>query len=254
MSGAGPLRLAPRIHCESGLAFMTPPAFLTATAALLFAASPLIAGETTHVEWSQLPDKLAQEFEDPYRDLAPEQMSDLMSLVRLREELGAEGQATEERRQLEARTSELEAALQADGIDIEWLLSQRWVVADRRRQAAVATNAALDGQSVELAGFLILVPPTDSGEASAYLLPDRGICNHLPPPPPNQLVRVLLKDVPETGGCGVPAAVRGTLRAEEARHEVTVIDHSLPMWSSWTLETEDVRVVDRSMPEKPIPH
>jgi len=233
---------------------MTHLAYLAATAALAIAVAPVIAGEATPVEWSQLPDPPAQEYEDPYRNLAPEQMTDLMSLVRLREQLGADAMSVEERTQLEARITELEAALQAGGIDVEWLLSQRWAVADRRRHAAVATNAALDGQSVQIAGFLILAPPTDRGEASAYLLPDRGVCNHLPPPPPNQLVRVLLKDVPETGGCGVPATVRGTLRAEEARHEVTVIDHSLPMWSAWTLDTEDVRVVDRSMPEKPIPH
>ena len=224
---------------------MTPPAFLTATAALLFAAAPLIAGETTPVEWSQLPDPSVQAFEDPYRDLAPQQMSDLMSLVRLREELAAEGQATEERRQLEARTSELEAALQADGIDIEWLLSQRWVVADRRRHAAVATNAALDGQSVEIAGFLIPAPPADSGEQTAYLLPDRGICNHLPPPPPNQLVRLLVKELPKAGGSCVPAVVRGTLRAKETQFEVVVIDHSLPMWSAWTLQTEAFQDYDK---------
>ena len=97
---------------------------------------------------------------------------------------------------------------------------------------------------MEIAGFLILAPPTDSGEASAYLLPDRGVCNHLPPPPPNQLVRLLMKNAPETGGSCVPAVVRGKLRAEESRHEVIVIDHELPMWSVWTLETDDIRVVD----------
>ena len=223
-------------------------AFFAATAAFVIAAAPGIAGETTPVEWSQLLDESAQEFEDPYRDLAPQQMSDLMSLVRLREQLGAEGLTIDERGQLEARTAEFEAALEADGIDVEWLLSQRWVVADRRRQAAVATNVALDGQSVEIAGFLIPAPPADSGEQTAYLLPDRGVCNHLPPPPPNQLVRVLMKDVPATEGSCVPAVVQGTLRAEESRHEVVVIDHSLPMWSGWMIETEDVRVVDHSMP------
>ena len=96
---------------------------------------------------------------------------------------------------------------------------------------------------MEIGGFLILAPPTESGETNAYLLPDRGVCNHLPPPPPNRLVRVLMKDVPEIGGSCVPVAARGTLRAEETQHEVTVIDHSLPMWSSWTLETDSVRVV-----------
>ena len=231
-------------------AFMTPLAYLAAAAALSLAAAPLIAGEATPIEWSQLPDESAQAFEDPYRELAPEQMSDLMALVRLREDLEVEGLAVEERRQLEAGTSELEAALQAAGIDVEWLLSQRWVVADRRRHAAVATNVALDGQSVEIAGFLILAPPTDSGEAGAYLLPDRGVCNHLPPPPPNQLVRVLLEDVPETGGSCVPAVLVGTLRAEETRHEVVVIDHSLSMWSAWTLETDAIQRADSSKSEE----
>jgi hypothetical protein len=105
---------------------------------------------------------------------------------------------------------------------------------------------------VEIAGFLILAPPTESVEASAYLLPDRGICNHLPPPTPNQLVRLLLKDVPETAGACVPTTVRGTLRAKETRHEVVVIDHALPMWSAWTLETETVwKVRSSSSDEAP---
>jgi len=232
---------------------MTHLAYLAATAALAIAVAPVIAGEATPVEWSQLPDPPAQEYEDPYRNLAPEQMTDLMSLVRLREQLGADAMSVEERTQLEARITELEAALQAGGIDVEWLLSQRWAVADRRRHAAVATNAALDGQSVEIAGFLILAPPTDRGEASAYLLPDRGVCHHLPPPLPNQLIRLLMKEAPETGGSCVPAVIRGTLRAEESRHEVIVIDHSLPMWSGWMLEADEVRVADRSMSDEPVP-
>jgi len=232
---------------------MTHLAYLAATAALAIAVAPVIAGEATPVEWSQLPDPPAQEYEDPYRNLAPEQMTDLMSLVRLREQLGADAMSVEERTQLEARITELEAALQAGGIDVERLLSQRGAVADRRRHAAVATNAALDGQSVQIAGFLILAPPTDRGEASAYLLPDRGVCNHLPPPLPNQLIRLLMKEAPETGGSCVPAVIRGTLREEESRHEVIVIDHSLPMWSGWMLEADEVRVADRSMSDEPVP-
>jgi len=225
---------------------MTHSVFFAAIAALAIAATPAIAEETTRVEWSQLLDPSAQQFEDPYRDLVPQQMSDLMSLVRLREELGADTLTLDARRQLESRVAELETELEAAGIDVEWLLSQRWVVAERRRQAAIAANPTLDGQPAEIAGFLIMAPPTESGEAIAYLLPDRGVCNHLPPPPPNQLVRLVMTDVPKTGGSCVPAVVRGTLRAQETRYEVTVIDHSLPMWSAWTLETEAVRAVGSS--------
>jgi hypothetical protein len=225
---------------------MTLLACLAATAALVLSAAPGHAGERPPVEWSKLPDPSAQEFEDPYRDLAPEQTSDLMSLIRLREGLGGEGPTTEESRQLVARTAELEAALREAGVDVEWLLAQRWVVAERRHQAAISVNRSLDGQSAEIAGFLILAPRTESGEAITYLLPDRGVCNHLPPPPPNQLVRLRLEEVPEMTGSCVPAVVGGTLRAEETHHEVIVIDHSLPMWSAWTLETKVVRAVGSS--------
>jgi hypothetical protein len=212
-----------------------------ALAMLVIAATPVLSGETLPVDWSDLPDTAAQEFEDPYRDLPPEQMTDLMSLVRIREQLAAETLTAESRVQLEARMTVLEADLEAAQIDVEWVLAQRWAVADRRRQAAVAVNDALNGQTVEIAGFLILAPPADAGEASAYLLPDRGVCNHLPAPAPNQLVRLVLQELSEIAGACVPVIVRGVLRAEEARYEVIVIDHSLPMWSTWTLETAGVQ-------------
>jgi len=220
---------------------MTHLACLAAAAALAMSVAPVIAEEITRIQWSQLPDPSAQEFEDPYRDLAPELMSDLISLARLRERAGGEGLTAEESRQTVAQTAELEATLQEAGLDVEWLLSQRWVVAERRQRAAVAANPTLDGQSAEIVGFLILAPPTESGEASAYLLPHRGVCNHLPPPPPNQLVRLVMKDVPKIKGSCFPAVVRGTLRARETRYEVTVTHDPEPMWSAWTLETEAVR-------------
>jgi hypothetical protein len=218
---------------------MTHFACLAAALAVVIAAAPVSAAAATPVDWSRLPEPSAQEFEDPYRDLAPEQMRELMSLVRLREELAVEGLTNAERTQLEARSVELESALRAGGIDVDWLLSQRWAVADRRRQAAVAANMALDGQLVEITGFLVPAL-TDSGEAGAYLMPDRRVCNHLPPPPPNQLVRLRMEEVVETRILCQRATVRGTLRARETRHEVVVIDHSLPMWSAWTLEAVSV--------------
>jgi hypothetical protein len=83
--------------------------YLAASAGLAIAAAPVAAGETTPVGWQQLPDPAVQEFEDPYRDVAPQQMTDLMSLVRLREELGRDDLATTERGQFEARSAELQA-------------------------------------------------------------------------------------------------------------------------------------------------
>ncbi len=216
------------------------PGFLSACLALTLAAAPLRASDAVSVDWSQLPDPSMQDFEDPYSELAPQQMSDLMSLVRVRQELEDDNLLPEKRGELAARGATLEAGLQAAGIDVEWLLAQRWVVAERRRQAVVAVNSALEGERIEIFGFLIPAPPVDDGGETAYLLPDRGVCSHLPPPPPNQLVRLEMSRLPEAGGGCVPVTVRGTLRAEEARHEAHLHDHGVPMWSAWVLETEQV--------------
>lgn len=229
---------------------MTHSVVLAAATMLAIASTGAIAEAFVPADWKQLLDASAQQFDDPYRDLAPRQMSDLMSLVRLRNALGGEALGIEEREQLEVRAVELERALRAAGIDVEWLLSQRWAVANRRRQAAVAVNRSLDGQSVEIAGFLVSSPPVDSGLVTSYLMPDRSVCNHLPPPQPNQLLRLAVKDVPETVGFCTPVVVRGTLLAKDTRHEVFVIDDSVSMWSAWTLETEAVRFMSSSTPDK----
>lgn len=226
------------------------PAAAAAIAMMAIVSCQAIADEVRTVGWAELPDASAQEFEDPYRDLAPQQMSDLMSLVGLREVLADEALGIKERERLEARATELEAALQAAGIDVDWLISQRWVVADRRRQAAVAINRSLDGQLVEIAGFLISTPPGEGGQFTGYLVPDRGMCSHLPPPPPNQLLRLVMEDVPEMVGVCTPAAARGTLLAEETRGEAFVIDDMVPMWSAWTLDTVDVSAVSSPAAKK----
>ena len=113
---------------------------------------------------------------------------------------------------------------------------------EQEGQAEVTTE--YNGKRVRLPGYLVPLDYEGLVVKSALLVPYVGACIHVPPPPPNQLVRLLMKDLPETGGSCVPAVIQGTLRAEETQYEVVVIDHSLPMWSAWTLETNAVSVVD----------
>lgn len=207
---------------------------------VLALAGPMAAGEARPIDWAELADPSAQDFEDPFRDLSGAALSDLITVVRLRDRLEEGGVADEARPRLEARLAEKEAALGAAGIDIDWLMAQRWAVAERRRAAAVAVNAALDGQPVEISGFLIPAPPSGSGQAAAYLVPQRGMCSHTPPPPPNQLLRLVLADAPGMARLYAPVTVRGTLLAEETRQEMIVVDGPVRMWSAWTLEAESL--------------
>jgi hypothetical protein len=192
----------------------------------------------TPADWSMLPDPEAAQFEDPYRDLSQSQFESLMALARL--QITLSGKTAEgERAVLQERASEIAKDLQAQGLDPEWILAQREAVAERRQRAALSTNPSLDGESIEITGYLLVAPDMEDGAMVAYLLPDRGVCMHLPPPVPNQLIRLDIDDLPEPLGPCINAAVRGRLSADENTATVPVFDDTAHLWSSWRLDVSE---------------
>ncbi len=117
------------------------------TLAVIIGANPLFA-EVWTIDWPDLIDQRVQSYEDPFVDLSHEQMDNLRRIVRLQAELDG-GQVSPEK---SAKLQEIKAALFEQGIDADWLISQRWVVAGRREWAGVAGNPVLDGETVTLGG------------------------------------------------------------------------------------------------------
>ena len=197
-----------------------------------------LAQSATEVDWTMLADPDAQQFDDPYRDLTKQQFESLMALARLQLALGDEV-ADEERSRLEKRASDISQNLQGQGLDPDWILSQREAVAQRRQRAAVSTNAELEGEYVELRGYLLVARDIENGTMVAHLLPDRSVCMHLPPPVPNQVVKLAIKQLPEPIGACIAASVRGRLSANENRVSVPVFDDTILLWSRWHLEVDE---------------
>ena len=197
-------------------------------------------GETVAVEWSDLVDRSAQVFEDPYAALSGAQMQTLISVVRLRADLAGDQLAQDERAEVRARLRESEDALEKDGIDIDWLISQRWIVAERRERAAWAGNGALDGETVTLSGFIIPAPRDEDGAPSAYLVPERGMCSHTPPPAPNQMVRLRLNEGWAPSALYEPIVVQGALSLVPSRRDVVVVDGPVPMHAAFALDVQKV--------------
>ena len=55
-------------------------------------------------------------------------------------------------------------------------------------------NPALDGQTVKLPGFIVPLELDDAGKVTEFfLVPYFGACIHVPPPAPNQMVYVTVK-------------------------------------------------------------
>jgi hypothetical protein len=164
-----------------------------------------------------------QNYDDPYRELAPEQLISLVTVARLRDK-AAKGEPFDEQ-QLSRETASLVAAR----IDVDDLIAQRWIVAERRERAATAGNKDVDGRRVALSGFVIPAAADDDGKSTAYLVPERGMCSHMPPPPPNQLVRLY-----------EPVRVSGLLSIEPSKRAVRVVDGLVPMNATFTMDVSDV--------------
>lgn len=207
-------------------------AVLIATAG---AAQPVVVG------FIDLPDPAAQDFEDPFRAMGADNLVALKTVVRLRERLSGEDVPPETRPRLEAHVASASATLTAGGYDIEALIGQRWEIAKQRRAALLAVNPALDGQEVALSGYLIPAPADTDGTATGYLVSAVGLCSHLPPPPPNQLVRVRLEGtaLPERTTLYTPIRFSGRLHADASDETVFVLDGEVRMISQWTLAASE---------------
>lgn len=213
---------------------------------------PLAAPATAEqIAWEDLIDPSAQTYEDPFEDLNYQQIESLRTIVRNRELLN---DATLSEAQMADGAAKINAALKElseDGIDADWLIDQRWIVADRRKKAATAANPKLDGQIVTSAGYAIPAPVEADGTTVVYLVPIRGMCSHTPPPNANQMIRARVVDDWSPSTKHEPVRLTGKLSIEETNHTFRIVDGNVPMSSSYVLEvsqTETMRDPRASTP------
>ena len=208
--------------------------------ASFFVAAMLVATQASAkpeaIEFSDLVDPLAVVFDDPYKDMGFRLLNELKLVVELDEKLAQKDLAEDERARLTARRSAAKDMLEINGQDVDALLSQRWDVARKRQTARMATNPVLNGAEVTLSGYLIPAPRDADGSGFGYLVPQVGMCSHLPPPPPNQLVRVRLRAGQQVEFLYTPVRVSGKLHVEPSDETIFVLDGKVRMLSGWTLE------------------
>ncbi|WP_377190882.1 DUF3299 domain-containing protein [Ruegeria meonggei] len=213
-----------------------------ATVVLAFCGTPLAAGIV--VEWAELPDPSVQVFEDPYRDLSPEQFDDVVFALRLRSRLQGTGGTAQERQKWQVLLVETEDALATDDIDVDWLLSQREAVTERRKLAGASGNPLFDGRVVTLVGFAIPAPPDPDGHAVAYLVPKLGMCSHMASPPPNQMIRVRLNDDWTPSYLHEQVQLTGTLTIAPSSRQMVVVDGLMPMRATFLLDADSIKTQD----------
>ncbi len=213
---------------------------LVPTVLAFFLALP-VHSEVTRIEWADLIDETAQNYEDPFVELTGKQLNKLRKLVRLRAQQEKGGSSPELLDQLQVDIEATEATLAEEGVDANWLISQRWVVMERREKAGTAANIDIDGMIVSLGGFVIPAPRDEDGSQMAYIVPERGMCSHVPPPPPNQMVRLHLSDSWTPSTFYEPIVVTGQIRIEPTQKEMLVVDGTVLMKAAFTMKVDDVQ-------------
>lgn len=208
---------------------------LFAAACVIVAAAPAW-GAT--LDWSDLAPPPAAAEDNPFARLSAAHTDLLRELAVSRllvQRLGQRSDAVAQRERA------IVAALRAEGLDAEAMLARRDTLMAERRARAETVLRSVDGQALQLAGYL--VPLTVEGERvhEFLLVPWAGACSHTPPPPPNQLLRVRAPD----GGLDPALAQRavrvsGVVRVRPQVQQVTMVDGVLAVTSGYAIDDASV--------------
>jgi hypothetical protein len=185
------------------------------------------------IGWHDLRPLPVEDVDDPFAAMPDEQIEMLRLLVRARV-LEARGfPITDDARGWRA---ELERRLAAQGVDAAALLARRDEIISKRRAAAEAGVASLDGHSIRLAGYLLPVAMLGGRVIEFLLVAAPGACSHASQPPPNQLVRVRPAQPQPATGPYAPASIRGTLHLRVEERSVHAIDGEVTVTSTYAID------------------
>jgi hypothetical protein len=201
-------------------------------AACLLAALGAQAAAPRLLEWDALQPPPAKPLEDPFASLGEGQLDSLRELVRARMLAALGVPVTDAGR---VKQAELTRQLEAQGVAIEPLLTQREAIIEQRRREAETGVAALDGAAVALSGYLLPVGTTGERTDEFLLVASPGSCSHAQPPPANQVVRVRAPQPLAVTAQYTPATVRGTLRVEPHSTLVFLVDGEREVSSTYVL-------------------
>ncbi|GAB5560817.1 MAG: hypothetical protein SynsKO_24640 [Synoicihabitans sp.] len=188
--------------------------------------------ESHELLWPDLQGNV-DEFDDPFNALDSDQLFHLGMVARLRakQDSSEDPLPAEDLEELADRTAKLEA----QDIDIDYLLEMRTKVTELRRQRAMSTREDYDGKTIRMPGYLLPLDVTE-GEVMEYLLvPWVGACIHTPPPPPNQIVYVQLSQPWKVRSQWEPVYVEGTMQSGDITKDLYLVDGTADIHIGYTL-------------------
>lgn len=215
-------------------------AFFLGLALMLNLASPAPAQAARELRWEDLLPAPTATMADPFGAMTAEQLADLARVEYIRWWLENDGASADEGAIdpsfQQQKLAELEQTLTGQGLDVDALLAQVEVERDRRQVQREVTNGDVEGQLVQLPGYVLPLDPGDSRELRAFLLvPYVGACIHVPPPPPNQMVFVEAQAGVKNPGVFSPVKITGQIRRDRRTYDLFRVDGSRPVTVGYSL-------------------
>lgn len=213
---------------------------------LLLVGGARAADGPQEITWQDLIPPVASEIDDPFAELTGEQLMQLAQVARFRRlleenKISADGPSSEETKRSIAELSE-------QGIDVDWLLSQRERVTRERKERAGRVDKQLAGKRIRIPGYVLPLAVDDHQKVTEFLLvPWVGACIHTPPPPPNQMIHVAVPGGSEPRGYFSPIWLEGSLELKPANYNLFLVDGTRSVGVAFTLEAE--RITDYSATE-----
>jgi hypothetical protein len=195
---------------------------------------PTFASTVKELTWADLiPTTVA--FDDPFAEMDRENLEYLGFVARIRSLITA-GKAVSQETRNEA--AETEAELIKDGIDVDGLLARRDEIRELRKKRAGAIVKELDGASIRIPGYLLPLDYSGRKVTEFLLVPWVGACIHTPPPPPNQIIYVLLNkdNAFESRSIYEPVWVAGEISTQASTKNLFLKDGSNNVDMSYKLQ------------------
>jgi uncharacterized protein len=176
------------------------------------------------IDWKRLVPQL-EPLKDPLTGLTQDQRFDLETIAWVRA-------LSEEEKQLPINIQGVDDAAKFErqfktlGIDVDKLLANysAWLTKVEERKKLI--DDSLDGKSVKIAGYLLPLEYSEEGNTQFLLVPYVGACIHVPPPPPNQIAFVELKNKFQIKELYTPVYLTGTIRTKSSSKALNLVDGS----------------------------
>ena len=202
---------------------------------LLF--SPLTFS-SQQLSWNDLGFNVHPE-EDPFFGLGLEEKQSLETVLQLSQlsESGADIEAALLDQDRQARI-----ALRKSGLDAEQLIRKEKSLREKLVIQGSAVRKELDGADILIPGYALPLEYEGAQVVEFLLVPYAGACIHVPPPPPNQIIRVRTRQGFALDHLFTPVWVSGVLTVETSRQVVELSDGNSEFDVGYTMSASAVEL------------